>query len=160
MSVPSYDSPVYQKLNDQDPSHVLVESSRTDFLFLCTACNVDAFAVNTQEYAILFHLMQVAQQVLLHILDDEDISDLAKQLVQVLLSCVWHRSSNRLCLRYAEGRMRGVSPKYFDKKIPDELAYGKSSDYTLDHWTDMVDKLNNQPPSKKQWGHTLEKENL
>jgi hypothetical protein len=138
MTVPSYDSLVYQKLKNEDPSHVLVESSLADFHFLCAVCNVDAFAVNTQDYAILFHLMQVAQQVLLHILDDKDKSDLANQIVQVLLTCVWHRSSNRLRLRYAEGRMRGVSATIFDNNTPDELAYGKRWEYTLDHFTEMV----------------------
>ena len=138
MTVPSYDSLVYQKLKGEDPSHVLVESSLADFHFLCAVCNVDAFAVNTQEYAILFHLMQVAQQVLLHILDDKDKSDLANQIVQVLLTCVWHRSSNILRLRYAEGRMRGVSATIFYNNTPDELAYGKRWEYTLDHFTEMV----------------------
>jgi hypothetical protein len=149
MTVPSYDSLVYQKLKGEDPSHVLVESSLADFHFLCAVCNVDAFAVNTQEYAILFHLMQVAQQVLLHILDDKDKSDLADQIIQVLFTCVWHKSSNRLRLRYAEGRMRGVSQDNFDNNTPDELAYGKRWEYTLDHFTEMVDELNNKQSSKK-----------
>jgi hypothetical protein len=39
--------------------------------FLCAVCNVEPFNVNTQEYAILFHLIQVEQQVLRCLSHDE-----------------------------------------------------------------------------------------
>jgi hypothetical protein len=104
ISVPTYDGLVYQKLKTYDPSHVLVDNSRVDFHFLCAACNVEPFNVNTQQYAILFHLIQVEQQVL-RCLSHDGMSEKAKKLVQLLLSGAWHISSNRLRLRYAEAQM-------------------------------------------------------
>lgn len=144
ISVPTYDGLVYQKLKTFDPSHVLVDSSRVDFHFLCAACNVEPFNVNTQEYAILFHLIQVEQQVL-RCLSHDEMSEKAKKLVQLLLSGAWHISSNRLRLRYAEAHMMRTDTNDIDKNTPDELAYGDAWEYTLDHMTNssmfMADEI-------------------
>jgi hypothetical protein len=151
MTVPVYTSPVYRNLSalDTPSSRVLVQSSQSDFSFLCTACDVEASALNTAAHLCLCYILQAPQQVLLTFLDmsSHECSELAKHLVQILLSCVWNTSLNRLRLRYAEGHMRSVSPNDLNMNTPDELKHGHCSEYTDAHWKDMVKNL--APPSKK-----------